>query len=122
MEQKYPTGLSVEIMEHLSGREVDSHIAEGITRLLESLPEEHPRLYVTFGLYPNDEWKYNYVEACDLVNHIKYNITMRFGRALFVNNICVYQGMQGKERCDEWEKKIPLLVNQNPTQNTRKYR
>ena len=122
MEQKYPTGLSVEIMEHLSGQEVEEQIAEGITRLLASLPEEHPRFYVGFGLYPNDEWKFNYVEASHLVSHIKYNISHRFGRALFINNICIYRGMQAKERCDEWERKIPTIVDQKPTRSTVPYR
>lgn len=52
----------------------------------------------TRGVYPNGDYKDNGVLQEDLDNHIEYNKTFRFGRALFVDGKCVYEGIGVSEK------------------------
>jgi hypothetical protein len=65
---------------------------------------------VTIGVYSNGEFKSNIVAPEHLADHIEYNKTNRFGRALFVNGECVYRGFISDELISEWEAKIPTMV------------
>lgn len=72
------------------------------------------------GIYCNGDRRYNAVEKRDLKGHMAYNINMRFGRALFVNGKCVYQGYLSKDRCDQIEQELkekPYL----PTEPSEEY-
>lgn len=62
--------------------------------------------HVTIGVYSNDAYKQNIVRPEDLENHIEYNKKWRFGRALFVDGNCVYEGFLPEEKITEWEEKI----------------
>lgn len=53
----------------------------------------------TRGVYNNDSFKDNGVAPEHLRGYIKYNLTMRFGRALFVDGKCVHRGYLNEERC-----------------------
>lgn len=50
-------------------------------------------IHTTIGLYPNGEFKMNGVKPEDLQGHIEYNKQWRWGRALFVDGICVFKGL-----------------------------
>lgn len=63
-------------------------------------------MHVTVGVYNNNEYKYNIVLDEDLENHIEYNKTFRFGRALFVDGKCVNRGYLSDERIEEWTRRI----------------
>ena len=63
-------------------------------------------MHVTVGVYKNDSYKYNIVYDEDLESHIEYNKTWRFGRALFVDGKCVYQGYLSDEQIEDWTKRI----------------
>ena len=49
-------------------------------------------LFRTVGLYADRSWKTNGVLREHLLAHIWYNINHRFGRAIFIDNILVYNG------------------------------
>lgn len=63
-------------------------------------------MHVTVGVYNNNEYKYNIVFDRDLENHIEYNKTFRFGRALFVDGKCVNRGYLSDEQIEEWTRRI----------------
>ena len=50
------------------------------------------KIHHTRGVYANGEYKDNAVSAEDLESHIEYNKTFRFGRALLVDGVVVYNG------------------------------
>jgi hypothetical protein len=50
------------------------------------------KIHHTVGVYANGEMKHNGVVASHLETHIAYNKFWRFGRALFVDGVCVYPG------------------------------
>lgn len=50
------------------------------------------KIHTTIGVYANLEYIVNGVLDKHLEEHINYNKTYRFGRALFVNGKCVYKG------------------------------
>ena len=56
-------------------------------------------IHTTVGVYNNGDMVVNGVSAEDLVSHIEYNKTMRFGRALFVDGVIHNVGYLGEERC-----------------------
>ena len=49
-------------------------------------------IYTTIGVYLNGDIKSNGVKPEHLSSHIKYNKTMRFGRALIVDGNIVHYG------------------------------
>lgn len=51
------------------------------------------KIHTTIGLYPDLSYKINGVREDLLKQHIKYNITNRFGRALFLDGKCIYKGI-----------------------------
>lgn len=67
------------------------------------------KIHTTIGVYPNSEVgnmssvKVNGVLEEHLSGHIDYNKKWRFGRALFVDGVCVYQGCVCPEKIKEWE-------------------
>lgn len=63
-------------------------------------------MHVTVGVYKNNDYKYNVVLDEHLESHIEYNKTWRWGRALFVDGKCVYQGYLSDEQVEDWTKKI----------------
>lgn len=62
--------------------------------------------HITIGVYSSGNYKVNIVRPEHLKHHIKYNKTMRGGRALFVDGKCVYAGYLSEEKTKEWEEKI----------------
>ena len=65
--------------------------------------------HVTIGVYKNGQYKVNIVREEHLENHIEYNKTMRFGRALFVDGKCVYKGYLTDEEVSIWTEKIATM-------------
>ena len=63
-------------------------------------------MHTTIGVYKNMEYKVNGVDPNDLASHINYNITHRFGRALFVDGRCIYKGYLTDKQIDEFKQKI----------------
>ena len=55
------------------------------------------KIHHTRGVYSNGDYKDNAVRAEDLQKHIEYNKTMRFGRALLVDGVVVYNGYVSEE-------------------------
>lgn len=62
--------------------------------------------HVTIGVYNSDEYKINIVKPEHLKGHVEYNMSWRWGRALFVDGVCVYNGYLSEEDIVEWTKKI----------------
>lgn len=67
-------------------------------------------IHTTIGLYPNGEYKVNGVPTSDLDLHVEYNKTMRGGRALFVDGICVYTGSMTEDECGTFIKKHSDII------------
>jgi hypothetical protein len=59
-------------------------------------------IHTTIGVYLSGDYKVNGVKSENLKNHIEYNKTARFGRALLVDGKVVYRGSYKEED-------IPLL-------------
>lgn len=65
------------------------------------------RIHHCVGVYNSDgrgdfaSRMHNGVATEHLRDHIEYNLVMRFGRALFIDGICVNEGYLGTERCDK---------------------
>lgn len=73
----------------------------------------------TRGVYNNGEFKDNGVAPEDLDIHIEYNLTMRPGRAFFVDGVCLNRGYLSEERCRSIEAE---LVGVTASRCTRPYR
>lgn len=56
------------------------------------------KIHHTRGVYNNGEFKDNGVSAEHLAEHIEYNKTFRFGRALLVDGVVVYNGYLSNEQ------------------------
>lgn len=69
--------------------------------------------HITVGVYLSDNFKWNCVKEEDLQDHINFNKTFRFGRALFVDGKCVYKGYLNEEKVKEWEDKISKMKFDN---------
>lgn len=65
--------------------------------------------HITIGVYSDDSYKVNIVKEEDLNSHIEYNKTFRFGRALFVDGLCVNKGYLSKEKVNEWTDRIKTM-------------
>lgn len=68
------------------------------------------------GVYANGERKINGVPAENLGNHILYNIQNRWGRAFFLDGVCIYKGYLSWEQCWEIEKELkekPLKIERD---------
>lgn len=76
-------------------------------------------LHQTVGVYANGDMKTNGVREEDLQNHIEYNLKWRFGRALFVDGVCVYEGCVSKEVLAKAAEKIKTFPK--PTRCTAPY-
>lgn len=61
-------------------------------------------IFTTIGVYPNGDMKLNGVKSENLKAHIEYNITHRWGRALFVNGVCKHRGYLTNEKIAHYEK------------------
>lgn len=62
--------------------------------------------HVTIGVYASDNHKVNIVKPEHLEEHIQYNLTLRPGRAFFVDGKCLNHGYLSDEKVEEWEMKI----------------
>lgn len=65
------------------------------------------------------DFKVNGVPPENLKDHIEYNKTWRFGRALFLDGKCIYKGYLKQESCDKFEQFIadnPQLIQTKDTQ------
>lgn len=70
-------------------------------------------IITTFGLYPDNSWKRNGVEVVsDFIAHITYNLIFRPGRAFFINDILVYEGIGVT---DEQSHNFSLEIKNTPT-------
>ena len=87
-------------------RQMDDYIPPDEHRVMVAKAEADPVKHHTVGVYNIDEYKENCVPSFELEQHVKYNISMRPGRALFVDGKCVHQGYLNEERCKAWEEKI----------------
>lgn len=56
------------------------------------------KIHHTRGVYNSGAFKDNAVRAEDLESHIEYNKTFRFGRALLVDGVIVYNGYLTDEK------------------------
>lgn len=54
------------------------------------------KIHTTIGIYPNGSFKTNGVSEKNLEQHIEYNKTMRFGRALLVDGEIIHYGSFNK--------------------------
>lgn len=68
------------------------------------------KIHTTIGVYNNGSFKINGVSSENLESHIEYNTVMRFGRALFVDGICIHKGYLDDKRIEEFSE----LFNSNP--------
>lgn len=73
-------------------------------------------IHHTVGVYPNDPpggaaRKHNGVTSERLASHIRYNVTMRPGRSLFVDGWCVYTGIG---RTFEQDQEVEKELQANP--------
>lgn len=50
-------------------------------------------IHHTRGVYPDGSYKDNGVCCKNLAQHISYNLKFRPGRALILDGICVYKGL-----------------------------
>jgi len=67
-------------------------------------------IHTTIGLYNSGSFLVNGVSSINLSSHIHYNIKNRFGRALFVDGVCVYEGNLSKKAIDDFIKnKLPTI-------------
>lgn len=62
-----------------------------------------PAIVHTMGVYNNGSWKDNGVAWEHMTDHVYYNLVNRFGRALFIDGVCVNRGYLGEERCAQIE-------------------
>lgn len=65
------------------------------------------RIYTTIGIYSDGTYKLNGVKEEDLKDHIEYNKTYRFGRALLVDGEIVNLGYFQRENLEK------LILNKN---------
>ena len=63
-------------------------------------------IHTTIGLYADDSFKMNGVKPEHLTDHIYYNKTYRWGRALFVDGKCEYSGYLSDEQTRNFEERI----------------
>jgi len=77
---------------------------EMVKSVLFKIPEKE--IYSTIGVYHNGDKKFNGVAAEHLGQHIKYNITFRYGRALFLEGKCLYRGYLNAETTSKLEKEF----------------
>ena len=69
--------------------------AEGeltLADLFDVVPDDDV-VHTTVGMYPNGPYKVNGVPTKNLLSHIKYNLTLRPGRALYINGVLIYDGL-----------------------------
>jgi len=50
-------------------------------------------IHTTVGVYPNGSWESNGVPSEYLAEHIAYNIKNRVGRAMYLDGILIYKGI-----------------------------
>lgn len=88
--------------------------------------EDPNHIYTTVGVYngnvndPN-AYKVNGVTQEWIENHIQYNKTLRWGRALFVDGQCVYTGYLSDDAAAIWEHKITHDLKLKRTKDTQPY-
>ena len=63
-------------------------------------------IHHTVGVYNDGSRKTNGVTSENLAGHIKYNLTLRPGRAFFVDGYCLNEGYLSHARCKEIEKEL----------------
>lgn len=66
-------------------------------------------IHTTIGIYSNGDYKVNGVKSENLAAHIAYNVRNRFGRALVVDGVCIYEGyyeIKDREKLEEIAKDI----------------
>ncbi len=74
--------------------------------LSRNFPVTESGFHHTRGVYNSGDFVDNGVDPAHLQNHIKYNTTMRFGRALFVDGVCVWRGYLSEARCKAMEAQL----------------
>jgi hypothetical protein len=77
--------------------------------------EEIPNLkesYSFIRVYNNGDENRSVVYGFDLFEEISYNIAFRFGCALFIDGICVYDGYLSDERCETLQLKFLKEISQ----------
>lgn len=77
----------------------------------------HTTLGVYNGLFRGKTWlKRNGVPTAHLRQHIAYNRTMRFGRCLLVDGVCLNRGYLTEERVEDVLQEIrecPIVINRD---------
>lgn len=75
---------------------------------------KYNKIVTTIGLYPNGNYKTNGVTIKNLLFHIYYNLTMRFGRALIINGIMIYNGFNNdKSWLENKDKIMKIIIGKN---------
>jgi len=75
-----------------------------IETILEKIPKK--QIYSTIGVYNDGSKKFNGVAHKDLKTHIAYNLIIRFGRAFFLEGICLYSGYLNSDRTAQIEREF----------------
>lgn len=68
-----------------------------------ALPVPASGYHHTRGVYANGDFKDNGVLPEHLQEHVQYNTTMRFGRALFIDGRCAWRGYLSEDECEAVE-------------------
>ncbi len=74
------------------------------------------KFHHTRGVYPDGSYKDNGVLPELLEKHIEYNKTMRPGRALFVDGVCIYKGFVTEDTLTAMTvrlKNFPVIMNRD---------
>lgn len=66
--------------------------------------------HISVGVYSNGDYVVNIVKEEDLIAHIEYNRTFRFGRALFVDGKCLNEGYLSDNQISYWINKIKNMT------------
>lgn len=72
-------------------------------------------IHTTIGVYNNGDRVINGVPSENLAFHLKYNIFLRPGRALFLDGHCIHRGYLSKERVEAIETELkgePVIMIQ----------
>ena len=83
---------------------------EEVRKFLLGLPVKEN--YFSLGVYVDGSKKSNVVAAADLAKHIDYNLSMRPGRAFFVEGVCLNQGYLSREMINDLEGRCVGDINQ----------
>ena len=72
-------------------------------------------IHTTVGVYKDLSIKSNGVGSERLAKHIQYNISNRWGRALFLDGYCIYKGYLTNEEIEKVQEQIDNIKHNQKT-------